>query len=154
MAPRYGRAYGGERAISYVPYHRGNKITMISAISIEKIEASMYGEWSANGEIFTHFLEHNLCPVLKAHHVVVMDNVSFHKVQGVSKLIESTGAKLVYQPPYHAELNPIEEMWSKIKTFLRKRGARTLNDFQKAIQYAFKAVIKSDLEGWFKHAGL
>jgi transposase len=119
MAPRYGRAYGSEPAVSYAPYNKGNKITMIGAISITRVEAAMYGEWSANGEIFLHFLEHYLCPNLKPHHVVVMDNVGFHKISGVKNLIDKTGAKLVYQPPYSPELNPIEEMWSKIKGSLR-----------------------------------
>jgi len=83
-----------------------------------------------------------------------MDNVRFHKVQGVTSLIGSTGARCIYQPPYHAELNPIEEMWSKIKILLRRCGARTLNDFQKSIRFAFGDVAPSDLEGWFQQADL
>lgn len=153
MCPRYGRAYGGERAIVNAPHQHGNQITMISAISIEKVEAAMYGEWSANGEIFLSFIENHLCPILRPGNVVVMDNVGFHKVFGVYELIKSVGAELIYLPPYCAELNPIEEMWSKIKYLLRKLSARTLDEFKKAIKKSFEAVCKSDLMGWFKHAG-
>lgn len=154
MSPRYGRAYAGERATTYTPYHRGNKLTMISAISVNEVEAAMYLEGSADGETFLHFLEKHLCPVLKAHHTVVMDNVSFHKVKGVTQMIEATGAQIEYLPPYHPEFNPIEEMWSKLKLILRQRSARTLRDFKKSIKHAFQGIVKSDLEGWYKHAGL
>ncbi len=153
MAPRYGRAYGSERARFSAPYKHGNQLTMIGAISIEKIEAAIYGAWAANGEIFTQFIEKCLRPILKPEHVVVMDNVSFHKVRRVHEIISEAGAKLIYLPPYHAEFNPIEEMWSKIKTMLRRLSARTLPAFQKAVKKAFEAVTPTDLFGWFQHAG-
>ena len=153
MAPRYGRAYGGERATLSAPYQRGCHITMIGAISIKKIEAAMYGRWSTNGEIFVQFLETQLLPILRKEHVVVMDNVSFHKVKQVSEVIKKVGAQLIYLPRYHPELNPIEEMWSKVKNMLRKLSARNLSDFQKAIKQSFEAVCPSDLFGWFQHAG-
>lgn len=153
MAPRYGRAYGKERAMLMAPYQHGNQMTMISAISVEKIEAAMYGQWAANGEIFLTFLEKCLCPVLKPGHVVVMDNVGFHKVAGVDEIIKSTGAELIYLPPYSPELNPIEEMWSKIKGRLRKLSARTVDTFQNAIKFAYESINQFDLKGWFRHAG-
>lgn len=153
MAPRYGRAFGSERACISAPYQHGNQITMIGAISIDKIEAAMYGQWSTDGDIFVEFLEQCLRPILKPQHVVVMDNVGFHKVNQVNEIITQAGARLIYLPPYHPELNPIEEMWSKIKTSLRKFSARTLPDFQVAIKKSFEAVSQSDLIGWFQHAG-
>ena len=154
MTPRYGRAYGGQRAVSYAPYQRGHKLSILSAISVRKVEAAMYLQGSANGEVFKHFLEHHLCPVLKHNHVVIMDNVSFHKIQMATDLIESKGARVLYLPPYHPELNPIEEMWSKLKNRLRHLKARTLPDFKKAIKKSFLQISQSDLQGWFQHAGL
>lgn len=153
MSPLYGRAKGEERVSIHVPYKKGKNITMISAISIYEIEAAYYGEGSTDGDVFKNFLEKCLCPKLHADHIVIMDNVKFHQVAGVKELIEAKGAKLVYLPPYSPELNPIEEMWSKIKTILRKQGARTLETFEHAIKVAFKAVSDCDLEGWFSHAG-
>jgi len=153
MCPRYGRAYGGTRAKVDAPYQRGNHITIIGAISMSQVETAMYGQWSANTDIFCEFLKNYLSPILKPKHVVVMDNVAFHKSEQASKIIESTGAKWIYLPPYHPELNPIEEMWSKIKTILRQQSARTLYTFQNAIKNAFSAISATDLDAWFKHAG-
>lgn len=93
------------------------------------------------------------CPLLKPHHVVVMDNVSFHKTEKIKKAIESRGAKLIFSPPYSPEFNPIEEMWSKIKSLLRKFSARTKDKFKEAITKAIKLVNTKDLFGWFNHAG-
>ena len=101
MSPLYGRGYGGERVVKAVPFNRGNSFTMLSAISFTKIEAALYGEWAANGEIFLGFIKKCLCPILHSRHVVIMDNVAFHKVCGVKEAIESTGAKLIYLPPYY-----------------------------------------------------
>ena len=75
---------------------------------------------SLDNPINVEFIEKCLCPVLQSRHVVIMDNVAFHKVCGVKDAIESVGAKLIYLPPYSSDLNPIEQMWSKIKTCLRK----------------------------------
>lgn len=153
MAPRYGRGYKGERVAFAAPYQRGNKITMMSVISVYQIEAAMYGTWSADGEIFVEFVEKVLRPILKPYHVLVMDNVSFHKSKQVQTIVNDVGARIIFLPPYHPELNPIEEMWSKVKTCLRKLSARTLNDFQSAIKNAFEMVTPSDLLGWFQHSG-
>jgi transposase len=153
MAPLYGRGYCGERVAASVPFNRGNRLTMISAISFEKVEAALYGEWATNGEIFLNFIVKSLCPVLKKRHFVIMDNVAFHQVCGVKDAIESTGAKLIYLPPYSPDLNPIEPMWGKIKNCLRKESARTLDKFAKSIKIAFTSIQSVDLAGWYKHCG-
>jgi len=153
MRPEYGRGKKGKRITTAAPFNRGSKMTMIGAISINCVEAALYGEWAANTEIFLTFITKCLCPVLRKNHVVVMDNVAFHQAAGVKEAIIATGAKLLYLPPYSPELNPIEMMWSKIKNFLRKKSARTLETFQVAIQSAFQDVMPQDLNGWFRHAG-
>lgn len=153
MAPLYGRGYGGERVAEVVPFNRGSSFTMLSAISFTKIEAALYGEWATNGEIFLEFIEKCLCPVLQNRHVVIMDNVAFHKISGVKEAIESTGAKLIYLPPYSPDLNPIELMWSKIKICLRKESARTLSKFASSIKIAFTNISAIDLKNWYGHCG-
>lgn len=87
MAPRYGRGYKKDRVHYTVPFNRGNRLTLVSAISIYKVEAALYGEWSANGEIFLHFIEEFLCPVLRPEQVVVMDNVGFIALLGLKRLL-------------------------------------------------------------------
>ena len=153
MHPRYGRAYGAARATITAPYKRGNFMTIFGAISLNKIEAVTYTEGPGNSDAFTCFINDYLCPSLKSCHVVIMDNVSFHKAEKVRFAIESKGAKLIYSPPYSPEFSPIEEMWSKIKILLRKFSARTKKKFNEAITKALMAVTKSDLFGWFNHAG-
>lgn len=153
MAPRYGRGYKKSRVCYAVPFNRGNRLTLISAISIKKVEAALYGEWSANGEIFLHFIEECLCPVLRKGQVVVMDNVPFHQVIGIQEAIEKVGAKLVYLPPYSPDLNPIELMWSKIKNYLRRASARDLEKFKIAIKAAYENIEQADLNNWFRHCG-
>jgi transposase len=153
MAPLYGRAPGGKRAVDAVPFNRGNRLTMLSAISFEKVEAALYGEWAADGEIFLNFIMRCLCPVLQKRHIVIMDNVAFHQVHGVEEAIKSTGAKLIYLPPYSPDLNPIEQMWGKVKTCLRKESARTLDKFAISIKVAFMSIQPTDLANWYRHCG-
>lgn len=153
MYPRYGRAPGAQRAEISAPYHRGHYMTILGAISLRGIECLTYIEGSGNTEVFSYFIENYLCPILTAEHVVVMDNVSFHKSEKIRSFIESKGAKLIYSPPYSPEFNPIEEMWSKVKSLLRKFAARTKKTFKDAIARALSAVTKKDLFGWFDHAG-
>jgi len=149
----YARAIGGARVKCACPYPRGNKYTMISAISTTAIEAALYGEWSADGEIFLEFVKVQLVPYLSNGKIVILDNVRFHKIAGVKETIEETGAKLLFLPPYSPDLSPIELMWSKIKSILKRIAPRTKAQFKKAIRKAFEGVTKKDLVSWFKHCG-
>lgn len=153
MARSYGRARGGDRLVLPQPYARGNKFSIVGAVSIQKVVAAMYAEGSIDGVFFTHFIEHYLAPELKSGDQVIMDNVAFHKVKRVKEIIESQGASLIYLPPYSPDLSPIENMWSKLKSILRKFAARTVDTFQEAISEAFKLIKSSDLQGWFQHCG-
>ncbi len=126
---------------------------MIGAVSTVGVEAALYGEWSADGEIFLGFVKEQLVPRLAKGKIVIIDNVSFHKVVGVREAIEETGAHLFFLPPYSPDLSPIENMWSKIKSILKKLAPRTKTQFKKAIRMAFEAIAKQDLTAWFKHCG-
>jgi transposase len=92
-------------------------------------------------------------PTLKPGDIVVLDNLSAHKNQETRDLIESVGAELWFLPPYSPDLNPIEKMWSKIKSILRTLKARTEESLINAIAKAFEAVTTSDAKGWFKSCG-
>ena len=110
-------------------------------------------EGAVNGDIFRVFAEQVLAPTLREGDVVVMDNLPWHKVNGIEEAILSRGARLLYLPPYSPDLSPIEECWSKVKTWLRKMEARTADALYDAIEHAFKQITKSDLAGWFQHCG-
>lgn len=153
MSNSYARIEGGQRIKMPIPFDHGPQYSMIGAISINKVEAALYGEWATNGEIFFSFIENLLLPQLEPKHIVIMDNVKFHLQTRVQELIESVGAKIIFLPPYSPDFNPIENMWSKIKTKLRRLAPRTARTFKKSIRIAFEDITKSDLIGWFKHCG-
>lgn len=144
---------GGERIKYPCPYRKGNKYSVIVAVSVTGVEAAVYGEWATDGEIFLEFVNKQLVPRLDKDKVVIMDNVSFHKVIGVKEAIEATGAQLVFLPPYSPDLSPIENMWSKIKYVIKKFAPRTRSQFRKVIRNAFRAVEQQDLISWFRHCG-
>jgi transposase len=98
-------------------------------------------------------VEHFLAPTLKKGQVVVLDGLGRHRTQKVSDLVEGRGADLVFLPSYSPDMNPIEEAFSKIKTLVRKVGARTREALVEAIGSALAAVTTEDAAGWFAHAG-
>ncbi len=153
MTRLYGRAPKGERVLGSVPHDHGPNVTIIGSISLEGVEAAMSFEGAVNGDIFRVFVEQVLAPTLREGDVVVMDNLPSHKVRGIEEAIQSRGAQLLYLPPYSPDLSPIEECWSKVKTWLKKMAARTVDALYEAIEHAFNQVTKSDLAGWFRHCG-
>ena len=149
----YARAIGGARMKMPKPFIRGSNISIISAIGFNEIVAALYGEWATDGAIFLTFIEECFVPNLKAHHVVILDNVSFHKIERVRVAIERTGATLEYLPGYSPDFSPIENMWSKIKTSLRKFMPRTTKEFKSAISKSFKSITQDDLKSWYNYCG-
>lgn len=153
MTLPYARAYGGERVAMPQPFVRGNKLSVIGAISISSVESALYGEWNTDADIFLTFIRQNIVPKLTKSKVVILDNIGFHKTEHVISAIENTGARVLFLPPYSPEFSPIENMWSKIKQILRKLSPRTIVEFNKAISQAFNLITKDDLFGWFKYCG-
>jgi transposase len=99
------------------------------------------------------YVEHILAPSLTAGQIVVLDNLSAQKGARVRQLIEERGCELLFLPAYSPDYSPIEETFSKVKTFLRKVGARTHEALQEAIGQALETVTASDALGWFTHCG-
>ena len=106
-----------------------------------------------DGDIFLAYIEQVLCPRLRPGQVVIMDNLSAHKVSGVRTLIEACGARLLYLPPYSPDLNPIEQAWSKIKQVLRSLKARTAEGLETAVAEALKTITAENAAAWFAHCG-
>lgn len=107
-----------------------------------------------DGDIFLAYLEQVLCPRLRPGQVVIMDNLSAHKVAGVRELIEATGARLIYPPPYSPDLNPIEQVWSQVKQILRSLKARTADALEAAVAEALAAITAENAIAWFTHCGM
>lgn len=149
----YGRAPRGERAVGSVPINYGSNLTIIGAMGTSGLEALMTVEGATDGEIFRVYVGEVLCPTLRPGDIVVMDNLGAHKVSGIREAIEGRGAKLIYLPPYSPDLSPIERCWSKIKTVLRAKGARTRRALERAIKQAISTITESDALAWFAHCG-
>ena len=113
MTRLYARASGRGRIYEGTPDSRWSILTIICAISYRGMIATMTIEEATYGDIFRDYIERALCPALKPGDVVVMDNLSSHKVAGVEQRIEKCGAEVLYLPPYSPDLNPIEKAWSR-----------------------------------------
>jgi transposase len=149
----YGRAPVGERALGSVPRNYGSNVTLLGALGVSGLTALMTVEGATDGAVFLAFVEQVLCPTLDRGDIVVLDNLSAHKVAGVRQAIEGCGAQLVYLPPYSPDLSPIEHCWSKLKAVLRGIGARTRDALEAAIQQALDTITSSDALAWFAHCG-
>jgi len=153
MTRLYGRLVGGERLNESTPGGSWNTTTMISSIRYDGSLAAMTIQGSTDAEVFRTYISMILCPTLGKDDIVIMDNLRAHKVAGIRELIEATGAILLYLPPYSPDLNPIEKMWSKIKSILRKMKARSKEEIRMAMTTAFKEITSSDAHGWFESCG-
>lgn len=143
----------GDRISSPEPKNKGNNISIVSAICSTGVLAAMFCVCTFNGSAFECFIENHLLPYLRSGQILIMDNVSFHKCPLIIKKLKDIGVSVVFLPPYSPEFNPIENMWSKIKTFLRRQKIRTLKSFELYLKQALESVTEDDCDGWFSHCG-
>jgi transposase len=120
-----GWAPRGERLVDKVPQGKWNTATFLAALRNDRIDAPCLFDGPINGERFHAYVEQFLVPTLKPGDVVILDNLGSHKGKAVRQTIRSVGARLVFLPNYSPDLNPIEQVFAKFKTLLRKAGART-----------------------------
>jgi transposase len=153
MTRRYGRATRGERVHEGTPAGHWRTLTVLGAIRQSGWVAAMTIEAATDGDIFQAYLEQVLCPQLRPGDMVVMDNLSAHKVSGVRELIEQAKAGVLYLPPYSPDFNPIEQCWSKFKQLLRSAKARSLGTLESCVADALKAITSQDMQGCFRHCG-
>jgi transposase len=153
MTRLYGRAASYNRVREVMPDTRFHRTTIVSSVRLDGTTIPMVFEGALNGETFRVNVTQMLAPSLKPGDIVIMDNLSSHKVSGISEAIEAAGASILYLPPYSPDLNPIELMWSKIKAVLRKLKARSKDLLDAAIVRAFDSVSCADILAWFSHDG-
>ena len=153
MARLYGRAFEGERVVDYVPDVRFERRTLLSSVRLDGTTIPVCFDGALNGKIFKTYITDFLAPTLRAGDIVFMDQLSSHMVKGIVEAIEAKGATVFYLPPYSPDLNPIEQMWSKIKAHIRKVKARTKDALFHAIGDALSLVSALDIKGWFQCAG-
>jgi len=126
MTRRHGRSRRGTRLVAKVPHRRWRTLTFLAALRCDRIEAPCVIDGPINGVSFRAYVEQFLLPTLVPGDIVIMDNLGSHKGQAVRQLIRTAGAKLFFLPRYSPDLNPIEQVFAKLKTLLRKADPRTI----------------------------
>ena len=150
MTKLYARCCGGARIHEAAPHGNWKILTILGAMSTRGMIATMTIEEATDTDIFLAYLDQVLCPALRLGDVVVMDNLSAHKVQGVQLRIEAAGAEWIYLPPYSPDLNPIEKAWSKLKQLLRTTRARTREALDLAISELLPQITPENPQAWFR----
>jgi transposase len=142
----------GERLVGDVPMGYWQTLTFIAGFRQTGIVAPMVIKGAMNGEAFLAYVEQCLVPTLKRRDIVVVDNVSFHKVVGVEAAIRAAGASLRYLPQYSPEFNPIELVFHPLKALLRKAAERTIEGLERCVRSFIRALDPSECMGYFRHA--
>ncbi len=153
MTRAYGRAPRHERVYGVVPKNWGDNVTLSAGLTRDGLIAPLRLIGPMNSDIFEAYIEQFVVPELRPGDVVVMDNLSAHKRSSIDTLIASVGAELVFLPPYSPDLNPIEMVWSKVKSVLRRLAARTFEALEEAIVLALRAISSTDAVNCIRHAG-
>jgi transposase len=153
MTRSHGWAVRGERLVAKVPHGHWNTTTFLAALRHDRLTAPCLFDGPINGELFLAYVERVLAPTLKPADIVILDNLGSHKGKAVRTAIRATGAKLIFLPKYSPDLNPIEKLFAKLKTLLRKIGARTIQAISAAIGTILPRFIPQECANYFKSAG-
>jgi transposase len=153
MARLRGRAPHGERLVGKVPQGHWKTTTFVAALRSTALTAPGVIDGPMNGNAFLAYVEQVLVPSLKPGDIVVMDNLSAHKVPGVRQAIEAAGARLLYLPPYSPDFNPIEQLFAKLKALLRKAGERSVAGLWNRIADILDAFSPAECTNYFRNAG-
>jgi transposase len=153
MARQRGRAPRGERLVAKVPHGHWKTTTFVAGLRSTALTAPCVIDGPMSGDAFLAYVAQILAPTLKPGDIVVMDNLSAHKVQGVREAIEAAGASLLYLPPYSPDFNPIEQVFAKLKALLRKAAERSINGLWNRIGSLIHSFQPTECANYFRHAG-
>jgi transposase len=153
MSRRYGRSRRGQRLVAKVPHGHWKTTTFVAALRQDSLTAPTVVDGAMNGPIFLAYVQQQLVPTLRPGDIVVMDNLSAHKVAGVREAITSVGAKVVYLPPYSPDLNPIELVFSKLKWLTRSAAERTIDGLWAFLGRVLDHFPPDECRRYFQHCG-
>ena len=153
MAPLRGWAIKGQRLQGRVPHGHWKTLTFVGALRCDRVTAPCVFDGPINGECFLAYVEQNLLACLKPGDIVIMDNLGSHKAQAVKTAIRSVGARLLFLPPYSPDLNPIEQVFSKVKHTLRKAMGRSVEAIEEAIANVLPKITKQECQNYIVNAG-
>lgn len=153
MAPLRGWAARGARLVAKVPHGHWKTMTFVAALRHDRIEAPFVLDGPINGECFKTYVEKVLAPTLAPGDLVIMDNLGSHKGKAIRRAIREAGAKLFFLPKYSPDLNPIEQVFAKLKHLLRKEAARTFEALIAAIGQLLGTYTTKECTNYFTNAG-
>jgi putative transposase len=153
MAPLRGWALKGRRLQGRVPHGHWKTLTFVGALRCDQVTAPCIFDGPINGECFLAYVEQNLLACLKPGDIVIMDNLGSHKAQAIRTAIRSVGARLLFLPPYSPDLNPIEQVFSKVKHTLRKAMGRSIEAVEQAIANVLPQITKQECQNYIVNAG-
>jgi transposase len=153
MTRTHGRAPRGQRLVARVPHGRWSTLTFLAALRSDRIAAPCVVDGPINGAIFLAWVQQFLVPALRPGDVVVLDNLGSHKGAAVRRAIRAAGAHLLFLPPYSPDLNPIEMMFAKLKTLLRKADERSIAAVWHRIGKLLDQFSQAECARYFRHDG-
>ena len=153
MTRTHGWAERGQRLIDKIPHGHWMTTTFLAALRHDRIDAPCLFDGPINGERFRAYVEQELAPTLNRDDIVILDNLGAHKSKAVRQAIRRVGARLIFLPKYSPDLNPIEPVFAKLKTSLRKAAARTVDGICDAIGEILKSFSPQECANYFAHAG-
>lgn len=148
-----GRCPRHQRLKAHVPGGHWKRLTILAAITVQGVLCASTIDAATDADVFRLFVNDVLAPSLRPGTVVVMDNLSSHKVAGIVHAIEKAGCRVVYLPAYSPDLSPIEPTWSKVKQKIRTIGARNVDGLHDAIGHALASITSDDCLGCFNDCG-
>src|SRR5437899_4982856 len=153
MAPLRGWAPCTARLPGKAPYGRWKTMTFLAALRHDRVTAPWLIDGPIDGQSFLQYVEEILVPTLKPGDIVIIDNLGSPKGKAVRQAIRATGAKLFFLPPYSPDLNPIEQIFAKLKTLLRKAAERTVEATWKRIGALLECFTPQECANYFANAG-
>ena len=153
MTRTHGRCSKGRRLVAKVPRGRWRTLTFLAALRCDRIDAPCVIDGPINGTSFLAYVEQVLVPTLKPGDLVVIDNLGSHKRQAIRRAIRAAGAKLFFLPPYSPDLNPIEQVFAKLKTLLRKLDARSIEATWRGIGQLLSRFTAEECANYFRNSG-
>ena len=153
MARTHARAPRGHRAIGAVPHGHWQTSTFLAALRCDRLTAPCVLDGPINGLTFQAYVEQILVPTLMPGDIVIIDNLGSHKGSAIRHAIDQAGATLHFLPPYSPDLNPIEQVFAKLKTMLRKTAARSLDALWGAVGQLLDRFSAQECARYFRHAG-